>query len=93
MSGGAQLDWMAADQDRRLSEVVEREAARLRGFIRRRVGDAADAEDVLQDVFSELLLAYRLMQPIERVATGALLALAVRIGKARLIDNRVLGST
>ncbi len=54
-------------QDQRISEVMEREQARLRRFIRNRVADAGEAEDILQDVFYELVVAYRLMQPIERV--------------------------
>ncbi len=59
---------MALEQDRRISEVVRREQARLRNFIRRRVPDARDAEDILQDVFYELVEANRLLMPIEHVA-------------------------
>jgi RNA polymerase sigma factor (sigma-70 family) len=59
---------MAIEQDRRISEVVERERLRLRNFIRRRVGDPRDAEDVLQDVFYELVEANRLLMPIEHVS-------------------------
>jgi RNA polymerase sigma factor (sigma-70 family) len=58
---------MSVEQDRRISETVEREQARLRNFIRRRVPDEGDAEDVLQDVFYELVEAYRLMKPVEQV--------------------------
>ena len=47
--------------DQRISEAVEREQSRLRNFIRRHVADPSDAEDILQDVFSELAEAYRLM--------------------------------
>ena len=53
------------EQERRLTAEIARERPRLRNFIRRRVADEADAEDVLQDVFSEFVEAYRLMQPIE----------------------------
>ena len=53
-----------SDQDRRLAETFESEARRLRSFIRRRVPDELDAEDVLQEVFSELVEAYRLMKPV-----------------------------
>lgn len=48
------IDRVQDDQDRRISEAIEREEARLRNFIRRRVPDRLDVEDVLQDVFSEL---------------------------------------
>src|ERR1700733_150356 len=47
---------------------MEREQSRLRNFIRRRVPDPAEVEDVLQDVFYELLEAYRLMKPVEQVS-------------------------
>ena len=59
---------MAPEQDRRISEVVTLERARLKNFIRRRVPDERDAEDILQDVFYELVEAYRMMRPIERVS-------------------------
>ena len=55
------------DQDRRISEAFAREATRLGQFIRGRVSDAGVAEDILQDVFSELIEAERLVQPIEQV--------------------------
>jgi len=71
---------MTAEQ-RRLSEDIERESPRLRGFIRRRVPNEADVEDILQDVFSELMEAYRLMQPIEHV--GAWL---FRVARNRITD-------
>jgi RNA polymerase sigma factor (sigma-70 family) len=58
---------MIDEQDQRITETFVREQARLRNFIRRRVPDRSDAEDILQDVFSELVEAYRLMQPIEQV--------------------------
>lgn len=72
---------MVDEQDRRISETVVREQARLRNFIRRRVPDSFDAEDILQDVFSELVEAYRLMQPIEQA--GAWL---FRVARNRIID-------
>lgn len=56
-----------SDQDRALSATVSREHGRLRNFIRRRVADAGDAEDVLQDVLYEVTLAYRLPEPIEQI--------------------------
>lgn len=68
-------------QDERISEAVELEQARLRNFIRRRVPDPRDAEDVLQDVFYELVEAYRMMKPIERVS-----AWMFRVGRNRITD-------
>ncbi len=59
---------MSLEQDRRISEVVRREQSRLRNFIRRRVPDPRDAEDILQEVFYELVEANRLLMPIEHVA-------------------------
>jgi RNA polymerase sigma factor (sigma-70 family) len=70
-----------AEQDRRISEAVEREQSRLRSFIRRRVPDKGDAEDILQDVFSELVEMYRLMRPVEQV--GAWL---FRVARNRITD-------
>jgi RNA polymerase sigma factor (sigma-70 family) len=77
----AGLERMALEQDRRISEVVEREQSRLRSFIRRRVPDPRDAEDVLQDVFYELVEANRLLMPIEHV-TGWLF----RVARNRITD-------
>jgi RNA polymerase sigma factor (sigma-70 family) len=75
-------DWMTADQDQRITETVRRERSRLRNFIRRRVRDEGEAEDILQDVFSELVEAYRLMKPIEQA--GAWL---FRVARNRIIDR------
>ncbi len=58
---------MALEEDQRISEVVRREQSRLRNFIRRRVPDPRDAEDILQDVFYKLVEANRLLMPIEHV--------------------------
>src|SRR6185503_11727441 len=58
---------MAIEPDQRLSEVVQREQSRLRNFIRRRVPDPRDAEDILQDVFYRLVEANRLLMPINHV--------------------------
>jgi RNA polymerase sigma factor (sigma-70 family) len=71
-----------SEQNRRISEVIERERRRLFQFIRKRVGDPGDAEDILQDVFYELIEAYRLMQPIEQA--GAWL---YRVARNRIIDR------
>jgi len=70
-----------SDQDQRISEVVERERSRLRNFIRRRVADREDAEDILQDVFYELVEANRLLMPIDHV-TGWLF----RVARNRIVD-------
>lgn len=66
---------MTPEQDERVSEVFARERSRLRNFIRRRVANPEDAEDVLQDVFSRLVEANALLMPIEHV-TGWLFAVA-----------------
>src|SRR2546430_2757988 len=68
MKVAASLEPMALEQDQRISEVVKREQSRLRNFIRWRVPDPRDVEDILQDVFYELVEAYRLMKPIEHVS-------------------------
>jgi RNA polymerase sigma factor (sigma-70 family) len=75
------LERMTSEQDQRISDVVDREQPRLRGFIRRRVPDPRDAEDILQDVFSELVEANRLLMPIDHV-TGWLF----RVARNRIID-------
>lgn len=72
---------MALEQDRQISEVVQREQSRLRNFIRRRVPDRDDAEDILQEVFFELAEANRLLMPIEHV-TGWLF----RVARNRITD-------
>ena len=69
------------EQDDRIAETIERERGRLRNFIRSRVADELDVEDVLQDVFSELVEAYRLAKPIEQA--GAWL---FRVARNRIID-------
>jgi RNA polymerase sigma factor (sigma-70 family) len=59
--------WPMAEQDQRVSEAISREQPRLRNFIRKRVADREDAEDILQEVFYELTEAYRMMKPVEQV--------------------------
>ena len=81
MKNAASLERMALEQDQRISEVVKREQSRLRNFIRRRVPDPRDAEDILQDVFYELVEANRLLMPIEHV-TGWLF----RVARNRITD-------
>ena len=70
-----------AEQDQRISEVVKREQSRLRNFIRRRVPDPADVEDIVQDVFYKLVEANRLLMPIDHV-TGWLF----RVARNRITD-------
>ena len=72
---------MVLEQDQRISEVVKREQSRLRNFIRRRVPDPLDAEDILQEVFYQLVEANRLLMPIEHV-TGWLF----RVARNRITD-------
>jgi RNA polymerase sigma factor (sigma-70 family) len=58
---------MPNNQDRRIADVVSREQSRLRNFIRRRVADPRDVEDILQEVFAELVEANRMLMPINHV--------------------------
>src|SRR6202790_3001680 len=81
MDKAASTYWIMAEQDQRRNEPIGRERGRLRNFIRRRVADESEAEDILQDVFYELIEAYRLLKPIEHV--GAWLYLLAR---NRIID-------
>src|SRR5262249_23651920 len=81
MKEAARLEPMAFEQDQRISEVVERERSRLRNFIRRRVPDPADVEDIVQDVFYRLVEANRLLVPIEHI-TGWLF----RVARNRITD-------
>ena len=69
------------EQDRLIAEAVERDEPRLRNFIRRRVADIGDAEDVLQDVFSELVEASRVMKPAEEMT-----AWLFRVTRNRITD-------
>jgi RNA polymerase sigma factor (sigma-70 family) len=81
MNGAASLVRMSLEQDQRISEVVKRERSRLHNFIRRRVPDPRDAEDILQEAFYELVEANRLLMPIEHV-TGWLF----RVARNRIAD-------
>jgi RNA polymerase sigma factor (sigma-70 family) len=82
MDDALSLEFMTEEQNRRISETVEREQGRLRNFIRRRVLDESDVEDILQEVFYELVQAYRMMKPLEQV--GAWL---FRVARNRIIDR------
>ncbi len=81
MDEALRKQWPMAEQDQRISEAINREHARLRNFIRRRVPDPRDAEDILQEVFYELVEANRLLMPIEHV-TGWLF----RVARNRITD-------
>ena len=75
------LERMPLEQDQRISKAVKRDQFRLRNFIRQRVPDPRDAEDILQEVFYELVEANRLLMPIEHV-TGWLF----RVARNRITD-------
>ena len=73
--------WQVTDQDQRISEAISRDEPRLRNFIRRRVADQSEAEDILQEVFYELVEAYRMMKPVEQVTSWLF-----RVARNRIID-------
>jgi RNA polymerase sigma factor (sigma-70 family) len=82
MHDALSIKFMTDEQDHRIAETIKREQSRLRNFIRSRVLDEGEAEDILQDVFYELVQAYRLMKPLEQV--GAWL---FRVARNRIIDR------
>ena len=77
-----QLPAPATDRDSDLAATVVRERSRLGNFIRRRVRDPMDAEDLLQDVLHDLVEAYRLPEPIEQAS-----AWLFRVARNRIIDR------
>ena len=81
MDAALRKQWPMVEQDQRISEAVSREQSRLRNFIRRRVPDPGDAEDILQDVFYELVETYRMMKPVEQVT-----AWLFRVARNRITD-------
>jgi len=81
MIGALSIEPMTEEQNDRISAAIAREQSRLRNFIRKQVLDESDAEDILQEVFYELVQAYRLMRPIEQV--GAWL---FRVARNRITD-------
>ncbi len=81
MDEALRRQWRMTQQDQRISETVSREYARLRNFIRKRVADQGEAEDILQDVFYELVEAYRMMKPVEQVT-----AWLFRVARNRITD-------
>jgi RNA polymerase sigma factor (sigma-70 family) len=81
MDQALRKQWMMAQQDQQISEAISRDESRLRNFIRKRVADQGDAEDVLQDVFYELVELYRMMKPVEQVT-----AWMFRVARNRITD-------
>ena len=81
MEDAADLERMAREQDQRIADVVKRERSRLLNFIRRRVPDPRDAQDILQDVFYELVEANRLLMPIDHVTSWLF-----RVARNRITD-------
>jgi RNA polymerase sigma factor (sigma-70 family) len=73
--------WTMGEQDEQIAATLDHERARLRNFIRRQVADPADAEDILQDVFFELVETYLMMKPVEHAA-----AWLFRVARNRVID-------
>jgi RNA polymerase sigma factor (sigma-70 family) len=81
MSKTLSLDGMVHEQNERIAEAIRLEKAKLKNFIRRRVPDERDAEDILQDVLYELVEAYRMMKPVERLS-----AWLYRVARNRIAD-------
>jgi RNA polymerase sigma factor (sigma-70 family) len=75
------MGWMTADRERRIGAEVARQGPRLRSFIRRRVPDAAEAEDIFQDVLEKLVQASRALEPIEEIS-----AWLYRAARNRIVD-------
>jgi RNA polymerase sigma factor (sigma-70 family) len=80
MKQSLSISWMA-DQAQRISDAFTREQGRLRNFIRKRVADTGDAEDILQDVFYELVEAYRAMIPVEHTS-----AWLFQVARNKIVD-------
>jgi RNA polymerase sigma factor (sigma-70 family) len=81
MAEALRKQWPMTEQDQKISEAIARDEPSLRDFIRRRVTDQGEAEDILQDVFYELVEAYRLMKPVEQVT-----AWLFQVARNRIID-------
>ena len=78
-------DAIAADtraQNAQITSAIAEQQSRLRAFVRRRVADASDAEEIVQEVFYELVLAHRLLKPIEHLAAWLL-----RVARNRIVDR------
>jgi RNA polymerase sigma factor (sigma-70 family) len=74
-------NWTIIEQDQLISQALERDEPRLRSFIRKHVADTSEVEDILQDVFYELIETYRLMKPVEHVT-----AWLFRVARNRMVD-------
>src|SRR5580698_3243921 len=74
-------NWTITEQNKLISQAMERDEPRLRNFIRKHVADTGEAEDIVQEVFYELLEVYRLMKPVEHVT-----AWLFRVARNRIID-------
>jgi RNA polymerase sigma factor (sigma-70 family) len=74
-------NWTIIEQDQLISQALERDEPRLRNFIRKHVADTGEAEDILQNVFYELIETYRLMKPVEHVT-----AWLFRVARNRMVD-------
>jgi RNA polymerase sigma factor (sigma-70 family) len=74
-------EWTIIEQNRLISDAMERDQPRLRSFIRKHIADRNEAEDILQDVFYELIEAYRLMKPV-----GHVTAWLFRVARNRMVD-------
>jgi len=74
-------NWTIIEQDQLISQALERDEPRLRNFIRKHVADTGEAEDILQDVFYELIETYRMMKPVEHVT-----AWLFRVARNRMVD-------
>jgi RNA polymerase sigma factor (sigma-70 family) len=81
MDEALERPWPMAKQDQSISDAIVREAPRLRNFIRKHVADPGDAEDILQDVFYELVEACRMIKPVEQVT-----AWLFRVARNRIVD-------
>ena len=81
MEGALSIELGIAEQDQRISDAMAGEQFRLRNFIRQRVADEGDVEDILQEVFYELVETYRLLKPVEQVA-----AWLFRVARNRITD-------
>jgi RNA polymerase sigma factor (sigma-70 family) len=74
-------EWTIIEQNRLISDAMERDQPRLRSFIRKHIADRNEAEDILQDVFYELIETYRMMKPVEHVT-----AWLFRVARNRMVD-------
>ena len=81
MDEALERPWPMANHDQSISDAISREGPRLRNFIRKHVADPGDAEDILQDVFYELVEAYRMIKPVEQGT-----AWLFRVARNRIVD-------